>query len=92
MENVVAGFEPAVVLAAVVERVEGEGEEREVFTIGRMSGPGCAPYVASMTLSMLLGQPLSGSAATVTGEVFGLFVDLLRDDNFSGGFTNSVQS
>ena len=90
MENVAAGFEHAVVLAAVVERAEGE--EREVFTIGRMSGPGCAPYVASMTLSMLLGQPLSGSAATVTGEVFGLFVDLLRDDNFSGGFTNSVQS
>ena len=90
MENVAAGFEHAVVLAAVVERAEGE--EREVFTIGRMSGPGCAPYVASMTLSMLLGQPLSGSAATVTGEVFGLFVDFLRDDNFSGGFTNSVQS
>ena len=90
MENVAAGFEPAVVLAAVVERAEGE--EREVFTIGRTSGPGCAPYVASMTLSMLLGQPLSGLAATVTGEVFGLFVDLVRDDNFSGGFTNSVQS
>ena len=90
MENVAAGFEPAVVLAAVVERAEGE--EREVFTIGRTSGPGCAPYVASMTLSTLLGQPLSGSAATVTGEVFGLFVDFLRDDNFSGGFTNSVQS
>ena len=90
MENVAAGFEPAVVLAAVVERVEGE--EREVFTIGRTSGPGCAPYVASMTLSMLLGQPLSGLAATVTGEVFGLFVDLLRDDISSGGFTNSVQS
>ena len=90
MENVVAGFEPAVVLAAVVERAEGE--EREVFTIGRMSGPGCAPYVASMTLSMLLGQPLSGSAATVTGEVFGSFVDLLRGDISSGGFTNSVQS
>ena len=90
MENVAAGFEHAVVLAAVVERAEGE--EREVFTIGRMSGPGCAPYVVSMTLSMLLGQPQSGSAATVTGEVFGLFVDLLRDDNFSGGFTNSVQS
>ena len=90
MENVVAGFEPAVVLAAVVERAEGE--EREVFTIGRTSGPGCAPYVASMTLSMLLGQPLSGSAATVTGEVFGLFVNLLRYDISSGGFTNSVQS
>ena len=90
MGNVAAGFEPAVVLAAVVERAEGE--EREVFTIGRMSGPGCAPYVASMTLSMLLGQPLSGLAATVTGEVFGLFVDLLRYDIFSGGFTNSVQS
>ena len=90
MENVVAGFEPAVVLAAVVERAEVE--EREVFTIGRTSGPGCAPYVASMTLSMLLGQPLSGLAATVTGEVFGLFVDLLRDDISSGGFTNSVQS
>ena len=66
MENVVAGFEHAVVLAAVVERAEGE--EREVFTIGRTSGPGCAPYVASMTLSMLLGQPLSGLAATVTGN------------------------
>ena len=92
MENVAAGFEPAVVLAAVVERVEGQGEEREVFTIGRTSGPGCAPYVASMTLFMLLGQPLSGSAATVTGEVFGLFVDLLRYDISSGGFTNSVQS
>ena len=91
MENVAAGFELAVVLAAVVERAEGEGEEREVFTIGRTSEPGCAPYVASMTLSMLLGQPLSGSAATVTGEVFGLFVDLLRYD-ISGGFTNSVQS
>ena len=90
MGNVVARFEPAVVLAAVVERAEGE--EREVFTIGRTSEPGCAPYVASMTLSMLLGQPQSGSAATVTGEVFGLFVDFLRDDNFSGGFTNSVQS
>ena len=90
MENVAAGFEPAVVLAAVVERAEGE--EREVFTIGRTSGPGCAPYVASMTLSMLLGQPLSGLAATVTGEVFGLFVDLLRYDISSGGFTNSVQS
>ena len=90
MENVVAGFDPAVVLAAVVERAEAE--EREVFTIGRTSEPGCAPYVASMTLSMLLGQPLSGLAATVTGEVFGLFVDFLRDDNFSGGFTNSVQS
>ena len=90
MGNVVARFEPAVVLAAVVERAEAE--EREVFTIGRTSEPGCAPYVASMTLSMLLGQPQSGSAATVTGEVFGLFVDFLRDDNFSGGFTNSVQS
>ena len=90
MENVAAGFEHAVVLAAVVERAEGE--EREVFTIGRTSGPGCAPYVASMTLSMLLGQPLSGLAATVTGEVFGLFVDLLRYDISSGGFTNSVQS
>ena len=90
MENVAAGFEPAVVLAAVV--VRAEGEEREVFTIGRTSEPGCAPYAASMTLSTLLGQPLSGSAATVTGEVFGLFVDFLRDDNFSGGFTNSVQS
>jgi len=67
MGNVVVGFEHVVVLVAVVERVEGEGEEREVFTIGRMSGPGCAPYVASMTLSMLLGQPQSGSAATVTG-------------------------
>lgn len=67
MGNVAAGFEPAVVLAAVVERAEGEAEEREVFTIGRTSVPGCAPYVASMTLSMLLGQPLSGSAATVTG-------------------------
>ena len=92
MENVVAGFEHVVVLVAVVERVEGEGEEREVFTIGRTSGPGCAPYVASMTLSMPLGQPQSGSAATVTGDVFGLFVNLLRDDIFSGGFTNSVQS
>ena len=92
MENVVAGFEHVVVLVAVVERAEVEVEEREVFTIGRTSGPGCAPYVASMTLSMLLGQPLSGSAATVTGDVFALFVDLLRDDNFSGGFTNSVQS
>ena len=77
MENVVAGFEHAVVLVAVVERVEVEVEEREVFTIGRTSGPGCAPYVASMTLSMLLGQPQSGSAATVTGEVFGLFFGLL---------------
>ena len=88
----VAGFEHAVVLGAVVERAEVEAEVLEVFTIGRMSGPGCAPYVASMTLSMLLGQPQSGSAATVTGDVFALFVDLLRDDNFSGGFTNSVQS
>ena len=88
----VAGFEHAVVLAAVVERVEVEAEELEAFTIGRTSGPGCAPYVASMTLSMLLGQPQSGSAATVTGDVFALFVGLLRDDNFSGGFTNSVQS
>ena len=88
----VAGFEHVVVLGAVVERAEVEAEVLEVFTIGRMSGPGCAPYVASMTLSMLLGQPLSGSAATVTGDVFALFVDLLRDDNFSGGFTNSVQS
>ena len=88
----VAGFEHAVVLVAVVERVEVEAEEREVFTIGRTSGPGCAPYVASMTLSMLLGQPQSGSAATVTGDVFALFGDSVRDDNFSGGFTNSVQS
>ena len=88
----VAGFEHVVVLGAVVERAEVEAEVLEVFTIGRMSGPGCAPYVASMTLSMLLGQPQSGSAATVTGDVFALFVDLLRDDNFSGGFTNSVQS
>ena len=88
----VAGFEHAVVLEAVVERVEVEAEVREVFAIGRTSGPGCAPYVASMTLSMLLGQPQSGSAATVTGDVFALFVGLLRDDNFSGGFTNSVQS
>ena len=88
----VAGFEHAVVLVAVVERVEVEAEEHEVFTIGRTSGPGCAPYVASMTLSMLLGQPQSGSAATVTGDVFALFVDSVRDDNFSGGFTNSVQS
>ena len=84
--------EHVVVLGAVVERAEVEAEVLEVFTIGRMSGPGCAPYVASMTLSMLLGQPQSGSAATVTGDVFALFVDLLRDDNFSGGFTNSVQS
>jgi len=67
MGNVAAGFEPAVVLAAVVERAEGEGEEREAFTIGRTSGPGCAPFVASMTLSMLPGQPQSGLAATVTG-------------------------
>ena len=88
----VAGFEHVVVLGAVVERAEVEAEVLEVFTIGRMSGPGCAPYVASMTLSMLLGQPQSGSAATVTGDVFGLFVGLLRDDNSSGGFTNSVQS
>ena len=88
----VAGFEHVVVLGAVVERAEAEAEELEVFTIGRTSGPGCAPYVASMTLFMLLGQPQSGSAATVTGDVFALFVDLLRDDNFSGGFTNSVQS
>ena len=88
----VAGIEHAGVLAAVVERVEVEGEEREVFTIGRTSGPGCAPYVASMTLSMPLGQPQSGSAATVTGDVFALFVDSVRDDNLSGGFTNSVQS
>ena len=87
-----AGFEHVVGLVAVVERVEVEAEELEVSTIGRTSGPGCAPYVASMTLSMLLGQPLSGSAATVTGDVFALFVGLLRDDNFSGGFTNSVQS
>ena len=92
MENVAAGFEHVVVLAAVVERAEVEVEVREVFTIGRTSGPGCAPYVASMTLSMLLGQPQSGSAATVTGDVFALFVDSVRDDNFSGGFTNSVQS
>ena len=69
----VAGFEHVVVLGAVVERAEVEGEEREVSTIGRTSGPGCAPYVASMTLSMLLGQPQSGSAATVTGEVFAFF-------------------
>ena len=88
----VAGFEHVVVLGAVVERAEVEAEVLEVFTIGRMSGLGCAPYVASMTLSMLLGQPQSGSAATVTGDVFALFVGLLRDDNFSGGFTNSVQS
>ena len=88
----VAGFEHVVVLGAVVERAEVEAEVLEVFTIGRMSGPGCAPYVASMTLFMLLGQPQSGSAATVTGDVFALFVDLLRDDYFSGGFTNSVQS
>ena len=74
MENVVAGFEHVVVPAAVVERAEVEAEEHEVFTIGRTSGPGCAPYVASMTLSMPLGQPQSGSAATVTGDVFALFL------------------